>query len=81
MTSPQIQTGVQKQSTAPSVSLVCSWLWVGPPVMRGNKIKPRMKLINKLEATYGRKNSVRVTGEPSKASWVDDAVGVILVAS
>ena len=35
----------------------------------------------KLEATYCREKTVRATGEPSKASWVDDAVGVKLVAS
>lgn len=47
----------------------------------GNKIKCKTKPTRKLDATYCRENIVRVTGEASEATRVDDTVGVILVAS
>lgn len=53
----------------------------GSPAMRGNKITHQMKSAGKREASYRSEDTVRGTGESGEASWVDNAVGVILVAS
>lgn len=46
-----------------------------------DKLKHQMKSTGKMGATHCSENAVRGTGVASKAGGVDDAVGVVLVAS